>query len=59
MTKKFILEMKTFQLSENHNIKGRYDIIIPSGNIKIKVIKEGYKTITKSLEIKSGENKKI
>ena len=48
---------ETFQLNENPNVKGRYDIVIPPGNIEIKVFKEGYNTITKNLEIKSGENK--
>ena len=48
---------ETYQLNENPNIKGRYDIIIPPGNIEITVNKEGYNSITKEIEVKSGENK--
>ena len=48
---------ETYQLNENPNIKGRYDIIIPPGNIEIKVYKEGYNSISKEIEVKSGENK--
>ncbi len=47
----------TYQLNENPNIKGRYDIIIPTRNIEITVNKEGYNSITKEIEVKSGENK--
>ena len=48
---------ETYQLNENPNVKGRYDIIIPPGNIEIKVYKEGYNSISKEIEVKSGENK--
>ena len=48
---------ETYQLNENPNIKGRYDIVIPPGNIEIKVYKEGYNSVTKEIEVKSGENK--
>ena len=32
-------------------------IFIPPGNIEIKVYKEGYNSISKEIEVKSGENK--
>ena len=45
---------ETYQLNENPNIKVRYNIIIPPGNIEIKVYKKGYNSISKEIEVKSG-----
>ena len=49
--------MDEFSLTENKNIKGRYEIITVPGDAELNVMKNGYETITKDIHLRAGINK--
>ena len=46
-----------FELEENKNIKGRYEIVTEAGEAELNVIKKGYNNIYKKIKLKNGINK--
>ena len=46
-----------FDLEENKNIKGRYEIITVPGEAELNVFKQGYENIYKQINLKKGINK--
>ena len=46
-----------FELTENKNIKGRYEIITVPGHAELNVVKNGYENITKEINLRAGINK--
>ena len=46
-----------FELEENKNIKGRYEIVTEAGDAELNVSKKGYENIYKKIRLKNGINK--
>ena len=46
-----------FELEENKNIKGRYEIVTEAGEAELNVSKKGYNNIYKKIKLKNGINK--
>ena len=46
-----------FDLEENKNIKGRYEIITVPGEAELNVFKQGYENVYKQINLKNGINK--
>lgn len=46
-----------FDLEENKNIKGRYEIVTVPGEAELNIFKKGYENVYKQINLKNGINK--